>query len=259
MRVQNALHLSDAEIMEVTHFERGNGLISTNNNNIMVEFKASPLEKDLITTDRRELKDIVERMRQQKKPDNRQDYAPYTHGLRNQVSYASVIRTDYAFTERKVAPVKTRADLYGGEATELLRIISMYPGLTEKQLCRFYPGREDVTRNLLSHLARQGRTRQADTGGYFPYGNQKAEADPGMVRAAWVLLDFIDKAEYHSSSDFPVKIVFSPAANCMRSSMRLPGRRPLSPMPCTRTVTAEAAASYWWTTPGRSPFWSFRG
>ena len=65
MCVQSALHLSDAEIMEVTHFERGNGLISTNNNNIMVEFKASPLEKDLITTDRRELKDIVERMRQQ--------------------------------------------------------------------------------------------------------------------------------------------------------------------------------------------------
>ena len=29
-----------------------------------------------------------------------------------------------------------------------------------------------------------------------------------MVRAAWVLLDFIDKAEYHSSSDFPVKIAF---------------------------------------------------
>jgi len=63
MRVQDTLHLSDAEIMEVTHFERGNGLISTNNNNVMVEFKASPLEKDLITTDRRELKDIVERLR----------------------------------------------------------------------------------------------------------------------------------------------------------------------------------------------------
>lgn len=62
-RVQDALHLSDAEVMEVTHFERGSGLISTNSNNIMVEFKASPLEKDLITTDRRELKDIVERMR----------------------------------------------------------------------------------------------------------------------------------------------------------------------------------------------------
>lgn len=61
MRVQSSLHLSDAEIMEVTHFERGNGLISTNNNNIMVEFKASPLEKELITTDRRELKEIIDR------------------------------------------------------------------------------------------------------------------------------------------------------------------------------------------------------
>lgn len=43
--------------MEVTHFERGNSFISTNNNNILMEFKESPLEKDLITTDRRELKD----------------------------------------------------------------------------------------------------------------------------------------------------------------------------------------------------------
>ena len=65
MRVQDTLHLSDAEIMEIIHFERGNGLISTNNNNIMVEFKASPLEKDLITTDRRELRNIVNRLRQQ--------------------------------------------------------------------------------------------------------------------------------------------------------------------------------------------------
>lgn len=66
LRVQNTMHLSDAEVMEVTHFERGNGLISTNNNNIMVEFKASPLEKDLITTDRRELKDLVDRLRRKK-------------------------------------------------------------------------------------------------------------------------------------------------------------------------------------------------
>ena len=64
-RVQDTLHLSDAETMEVTHFERGNGLISTNYNNIMVEFKASPLEKDLITTDRRELREILERKRQE--------------------------------------------------------------------------------------------------------------------------------------------------------------------------------------------------
>ena len=67
-RVQETLHLSDAETMEILHFERGNGLISTNSNNIMVEFKASPLEKELITTDRRELREIVERKRQEQEP-----------------------------------------------------------------------------------------------------------------------------------------------------------------------------------------------
>ena len=59
-RVQNILHLSEAEVMEITHFERGNGLISSNNNNITVEFKCSDLEKSLITTDRRELQELVE-------------------------------------------------------------------------------------------------------------------------------------------------------------------------------------------------------
>ena len=60
MRVQSILHLSEAETMAVTHFERGNGLISTNNNNVTVEFKASELEKELITTDRLELKRLLE-------------------------------------------------------------------------------------------------------------------------------------------------------------------------------------------------------
>ena len=59
-RVQGILRLSEVEVMEITHFERGNGLISTNNNNISVEFKCSSLEKTLITTDRRELQDILE-------------------------------------------------------------------------------------------------------------------------------------------------------------------------------------------------------
>lgn len=59
-RVQSILHLSEAEVMEITHFERGNGLISTNNNNITVEFRCSDLEKSLITTDRRELQELVE-------------------------------------------------------------------------------------------------------------------------------------------------------------------------------------------------------
>ena len=49
--------------MAITHFERGNGLISTNNNNVTVEFRASDLERDLITTDREELQRLLERER----------------------------------------------------------------------------------------------------------------------------------------------------------------------------------------------------
>lgn len=60
-RVQSLLHLSEAEVMEITHFERGNGLISTNNNNVTVEIKCSQLEKELITTDRRELQELLAR------------------------------------------------------------------------------------------------------------------------------------------------------------------------------------------------------
>ena len=60
-RVQALLHLSEAEVMEITHFERGNGLISTNNNNVTVEVKCSQMEKELITTDRRELQEILDR------------------------------------------------------------------------------------------------------------------------------------------------------------------------------------------------------
>lgn len=64
-RVQSILHLSETETMAITHFERGSGLISSNNNNITVEFKASDLEKELITTDRSELQAILRRKQHQ--------------------------------------------------------------------------------------------------------------------------------------------------------------------------------------------------
>lgn len=60
-RVQSILHLSETEVMEITHFERGNGLISTNNNNVTVEIKCSQMEKEMITTDRRELQELLDR------------------------------------------------------------------------------------------------------------------------------------------------------------------------------------------------------
>lgn len=65
-RVQDILKLSETEFMNITHFERGNGLISTNSNNVTVEFRASEFETELITTDRAELQAILSRRREQK-------------------------------------------------------------------------------------------------------------------------------------------------------------------------------------------------
>ena len=103
--------------------------------------------------------------------------------------------------------MKTREEIYGKEATDLLRSISMYRVLTEGQLLRLFGGKEDKIKNLLTHLLRQGRIFYDDAGATY-YAEQRMTADPGMTAAVWVLLDFIDKVEYHSVSDFPAKLVF---------------------------------------------------
>ena len=63
-RVQDILKLSETELMNITHFERGNGLISTNSNNVTVEFRASTLETELITTDRAELQELLNKKKE---------------------------------------------------------------------------------------------------------------------------------------------------------------------------------------------------
>ena len=59
--VQKVLKLTDAEIDLITRFERGNALISTNSNHVTVAIRCSRMEQELITTDREELRRIVER------------------------------------------------------------------------------------------------------------------------------------------------------------------------------------------------------
>ena len=52
--------------MDISRFERGHGLIITNSNNVPVEFRASSKEKDLITTDRRDLERIAKNIKNNK-------------------------------------------------------------------------------------------------------------------------------------------------------------------------------------------------
>lgn len=104
--------------------------------------------------------------------------------------------------------IKTRADIYGMEVTELLREISMYPGINDRQLCRFHPGKEDKIGTILAHLQKQGRILKDTSGGYSLTGPSKANQDRNAARAVWVLLDFLDWVEFHSVSDFPAYITF---------------------------------------------------
>ena len=103
--------------------------------------------------------------------------------------------------------MKTRDQIYGKEAAELLRDITTYHYLSQKQLLRLYPGKEDKIQNLLSFFVKQGRIF-FDSGTKLYHDGTEASPDYEMLAAVWVLADFVDRTEYHSSTDFPVKLIF---------------------------------------------------
>ena len=72
--VRDTLKLTRAEIRSITQFERGEALISSNNNKVPVLVRASKAEQQLITTDRSELAAIFKE-RQQAQKTHREDHA----------------------------------------------------------------------------------------------------------------------------------------------------------------------------------------
>jgi len=103
--------------------------------------------------------------------------------------------------------LKTREQVYGLEATDLLRTITMYGAITVEQANKLYPSKVRVIDSLLKQLARQGRIFHDEV--YDRYCATKTHAlnpDCGMQAAIWILADFIDRIEYHQSGDFPIKI-----------------------------------------------------
>lgn len=103
--------------------------------------------------------------------------------------------------------MKNRAAIYQREAAEMLHNISLYPGLTEEQLFRFFPEKEATAKVLLSHMLKEGRIFYSKNGRY--YANREAQngADKDLSRCVWVLLDFIDQVEYHTVGEVPTAIL----------------------------------------------------
>ena len=103
--------------------------------------------------------------------------------------------------------MKTREQLYRQEAASLLRDVTTYHCAKGEQLKRFYPGKEEKIEHLLNYLVKQGRIfyrSEKDT--YYDLPDM--ETDLEMIAALWVLADFGDKYEYHSTDAYPSKIVF---------------------------------------------------
>ena len=103
--------------------------------------------------------------------------------------------------------MKTREQIYGKEAAALLRDITTYRCIKHQQLLKLYPGKERQIDSLLAHLVRQGRVfHNTDTDTYFD--SPDMQTDPDILSALWVLADFSGRTDYHSSDEFPVKLIF---------------------------------------------------
>ena len=117
-----------------------------------------------------------------------------------------VNNTEIIRTSEVEAYENTRTNLWPG-GRPLLRDISMYKVLTEGQVLRLYPGKEDKVRNLLAFFVRQGRIWLVN-GCYCAAPDSMDDMDRGLFAAVWVLADFIDRVEFHSVGDYLAKIIF---------------------------------------------------
>ena len=106
-----------------------------------------------------------------------------------------------------VIVLKNRTAIYQREAAEMLHNISLYPGLTEEQLCRFFPEKEAAAKTLLAHMLKEGRVYCGKNGRYYANQEAQSDADKDLSRCVWVLLDFIDQVEYHTVGEFPAAIL----------------------------------------------------
>ena len=105
--------------------------------------------------------------------------------------------------------MKTRNSIYAKEAAELIRSVSMYKALRSEQIYRMFPGKETSIRNLIGVLIKQKRIYyNPDTQLISISEDTDEEFDKMTIAAFWVLLDFYDRIDFHTSSDYPVKLSF---------------------------------------------------
>jgi hypothetical protein len=86
------------------------------------------------------------------------------------------------------------------KAGELLRTLGEYKTLQMSQALRLFP------EPVLSYLRKQRRIFISPDG--RSAASEDAAPDPGAQKAVWLLLDFIERVDYHAAGTFPVTLFF---------------------------------------------------
>lgn len=102
----------------------------------------------------------------------------------------------------------TRAELYTHEAQDILETLAQYGTLKTEQICRMFPpGKRKAIQALLKKFVKEKRLYSTEDGGLISAAPDIPVND-SMVRAFWVLLDLMDRVEYHAAGLYPVAICF---------------------------------------------------
>lgn len=121
----------------------------------------------------------------------------------------------------------TRDMIYSHEAADLLRTLSLYKALLETQVYRMFPDKkQQAMHTLVGRYIKDGRIFR-DQRRQLLSALPEPELDIGMIKAFWVLLDFLDTTEYHSAGDFPVRLYFFSKAEMYEVIYVQPGQEAL--------------------------------
>lgn len=85
----------------------------------------------------------------------------------------------------------------------------MYKTLKVQQIYKLFSNKKEIIKSIISSLIKKQRLyydRETNLISINPEYIKKC--DNNIIKAFWILLDFIDKAEYHSISEYPSIISF---------------------------------------------------
>lgn len=105
--------------------------------------------------------------------------------------------------------LKTRDEIYADEK-EIIRIMSSYKLLFRGQLHKLFPDKSTgKVDNMLRKLARGKRLFINWETGYVAVGKEFfGKINTELICSFWLLLEFVERVIYHTTSEFPAQIFF---------------------------------------------------